>query len=342
MINKQKQNSRPTIRARILHSILNHSSVSPEEQSRLLINEGLVIENLYDYGAEIPLNSYMRLFEELSITTNTKTLGLKISNQMGPELVGAVGFIFLSSPDLKSAIQYYSNSVSSIQQVTQLEFTNISEPILKYIITDENIGPRRQDVEFSIGYVNGLLKSYIGKNYRPKEIYFEHAKPVTGNIYEVFFNCPVFFEQEMNAIVLRSEDMKKGSAKFDKNLIPLLKHYLELLDLDSYTPSSMAANINQLLPHCIEYDQANIAYVAARLGYSEPTLRRRLKREGTSFRQLLLNKRVAIAKRLLSETDMSVLQISQKSGYSETASFSRVFLQETGRTPTMYRKQKQD
>jgi len=43
----------------------------------------------------------------------------------------------------------------------------------------------------------------------------------------------------------------------------------------------------------------------------------------------------------LSETDMSILQVSQKSGYSETASFSRVFLQETGRTPTMYRKQQQ-
>ena len=47
MMNEQKPNRRPTIRARILHSILNHSSVSPEEQSRLLINEGLVIENLY-------------------------------------------------------------------------------------------------------------------------------------------------------------------------------------------------------------------------------------------------------------------------------------------------------
>ena len=162
-----------------------------------------------------------------------------------------------------------------------------------------------------------------------------------GNIYEAFFDCPVFFEQSTNAIVLHPEDMEKGSAKFDKNLIPLLEHYLQLLELNAYTPTSMAGNINQLLPQCIEDGQAHIAYVAARLGYSEPTLRRRLKRKGTSFRQLLLSKRVAIAKRLLSETDMSILQVSQKSGYSETASFSRVFLQETGRTPTMYRKQQQ-
>ena len=197
---KQQEHYRPTIRARILHSILNHANISPTQQDDLLLTEGLTTQNLYDYGAEIPLNSYMRLFERLSVITKNKTLGLNISNQMGPELVGAVGFIFLSSPDLKSAIQYYSNSVSSIQQVTQLEFTNTTEPILKYVITDENIGPRRQDVEFSIGYVNRLLKSYIGKNYKPKEIYFEHAKPVTGNIYEVFFKCPVFFEQDLSLI----------------------------------------------------------------------------------------------------------------------------------------------
>ncbi len=334
----QQDHYRPTIRARILHSILNHANITPNQQDNLLLTEGLTTKSLYDYGAEIPLNSYMRLFEKLSVITNVKTLGLNISNQMGPELVGAVGFIFLSSPDLKSAIEYYSNSVSSIQQVTQLEFTNYeTSSILKYVITDDNIGPRRQDVEFSIGHINNLLQRYIGTNFSPKEIYFEHARPVTGNIYEVFFGCPVFFEQEMNAIVLRSEDMKKGSAKFDKNLIPLLEHYLQLLELDAFTPTSMAANINQLLPHCIEHDQANIAYVAARLGFSEPTIRRRLKSEDTSFRQLLLKKRVAMAKRFLSETDMSILQISQKTGYSETASFSRVFLKETGQTPTKFR-----
>ena len=90
----------------------------------------------------------MRIFEELSVVTRSPTLGLKISTQMGPELVGAVGFIFLSLPDLKSAIEYYSKSVSSIQEVTQLTFSNLELPTLRYVITDDNIRPRRQDVEF--------------------------------------------------------------------------------------------------------------------------------------------------------------------------------------------------
>ena len=329
---------RPTIQARIPLAILNHSNVTAEQQHQILKAEGLVLENLSDYGAEIPLNSYMRIFEELSIVTRSPTLGLKISTQMGPELVGAVGFIFLSSPDLKSAIEYYSRSVSSIQEVTQLTFSNLDLPTLRYVITDDNIRPRRQDVEFSIGYVNGLLKRYIGDKYRPKEIYFEHAKSITGNFYEAFFDCPVFFEQEMNAIVLDDDDLTKGSAKFDKHLIPLLEHYLQLLEQDNYKPASFADNVNQLLPHCIEHDLANMSYIAGRLGFSEITVRRRLKNEGTSFRELLQRKRIAISKRLLIETKMNILGIAQKVGYSETASFSRAFQKETGKTPTQYRK----
>ena len=328
---------RPTITARILHGILNHSNVTLEQQSKILKTESLVLEDLLDYTAEIPLNSYMRIFDKLAKASKSETLGLTISNQFGPELIGAAGFIFLSSPDLKTAIEYFSDGILIIQEVTQLIFTNDEFPTLRYVISDENIGPRRQDVEFSIGYTNGLLKRYIGENYRPKEIYFEHSKPITGNAYEHFFNCPVFFEQEMNAIAFDEADLKKGSAKFDETLIPLLKHYIQLLEHNTYSPRSLSENINQLLVHCIEHDITNISYVAGRLGLTQATLRRRLKAENTSFRILLQKKRVALAKRFLLEPNMSILQIAQKVGYSETASFTRAFQKETGQTPSRYR-----
>ena len=58
----------------------------------------------------------------------------------------------------------------------------------------------------------------------------------------------------------------------------------------------------------------------------------------TSFRILLQRKRIAISKRLLIETKMNILEVAQKVGYSETASFTRAFHKETGVTPTQYRK----
>jgi len=141
----------------------------------------------------------------------------------------------------------------------------------------------------------------------------------------------------MNAIVLDEGDLTKGSAKFDKHLIPLLEHYLQLIEQETYKPASLAETINQLLPHCIEHNLANISYIAGRLGMSEVTVRRRLKNEDTSFRVLLQRRRIAISKRLLIETKMNILEVAQKVGYSETASFTRAFQKETGKTPSKFR-----
>ena len=43
---------RPTIQARIPLAILNHSNVTAEQQHQILKAEGLVLENLSDYGAD--------------------------------------------------------------------------------------------------------------------------------------------------------------------------------------------------------------------------------------------------------------------------------------------------
>jgi AraC-like DNA-binding protein len=77
--------------------------------------------------------------------------------------------------------------------------------------------------------------------------------------------------------------------------------------------------------------------VAARLGLTEETLRRRLRQEGASYRQLLRRRRCAIAARYLVETNLGILQVAQQAGYGETASFTRAFLAETGMTPSDFR-----
>jgi AraC-like DNA-binding protein len=78
--------------------------------------------------------------------------------------------------------------------------------------------------------------------------------------------------------------------------------------------------------------------VAARLGMSEETLRRKLRREGVSFRTMLRQRRCALATRYLQETNLSIIQVAQLCGYAETASFTRAFVHETGMTPSQARR----
>jgi AraC-like DNA-binding protein len=59
---------------------------------------------------------------------------------------------------------------------------------------------------------------------------------------------------------------------------------------------------------------------------------------GKSFPQLLNEKRVADAGKLLTETNQAVKDIAEQVGFNSTASFNRVFRSLTGKTPSMYRK----
>lgn len=62
------------------------------------------------------------------------------------------------------------------------------------------------------------------------------------------------------------------------------------------------------------------------------------KSTGKSIGRYILDKRMYMAKYLLSSTDLSVEQVSTDCGFSDSAYFCRLFKKETGFTPTQYRK----
>ncbi|MFW6775501.1 helix-turn-helix domain-containing protein [Nocardioides sp. CPCC 205120] len=76
--------------------------------------------------------------------------------------------------------------------------------------------------------------------------------------------------------------------------------------------------------------------VAARLGLSERTLRRRLAGEGTSYSELLDEVRSTLAAELLATT-LSLDDVALRLGYAEASSFIHAHRRWTGRTPRQRR-----
>lgn len=73
------------------------------------------------------------------------------------------------------------------------------------------------------------------------------------------------------------------------------------------------------------------------LGISEVYLRKLfLTQLGTTPRQYIQDARIASAKQLLTDTDLSVTAIAEKCGYSGVYHFCRAFKAKTGLTPTQY------
>jgi AraC-like DNA-binding protein len=85
---------------------------------------------------------------------------------------------------------------------------------------------------------------------------------------------------------------------------------------------------------------ATLADAARRLAVSERSLQRHLRSAETSFSDELRAARIAIAKRLLVETDKKLAAIAVEAGCASLQSFSAVFRRATGETPSEFRERR--
>jgi AraC-like DNA-binding protein len=79
--------------------------------------------------------------------------------------------------------------------------------------------------------------------------------------------------------------------------------------------------------------------VAARLGCSAATVRRRLRAEGAGFRQIKDAVFDDLAKTWLRETDASIEAIAERLGFSDVFAFRRSFRRGNGRSPQAFRRE---
>lgn len=84
-----------------------------------------------------------------------------------------------------------------------------------------------------------------------------------------------------------------------------------------------------------------IDQIAAQLNVTERTLRRRLKDEGTTYRHIYTDARLALAQQLLEQAGLTVETVSWRVGYAEPAAFVRAFSRKFGVTPGSVRASRQ-
>jgi AraC-like DNA-binding protein len=85
-------------------------------------------------------------------------------------------------------------------------------------------------------------------------------------------------------------------------------------------------------------DIPTLDQVARALHVSPRTLRRQLAQEGSSFRSLVSEVRMALAEEYLSGDSMPVAEVATRLGYSDASSFTRAFVRQHGLPPGEFRR----
>lgn len=140
---------------------------------------------------------------------------------------------------------------------------------------------------------------------------------------------------ERNAIQIHVDVVDQPLATYDPHLVRMLDDQCRQR-LERLQTGTLADQVRQKLngsPGLV----ASLDEVARALGLSPRSLRRKLDREGTSFRTLVEDERRQLALQFLTNSDMKLDELAIHLGYTDTASFTRAFRRWMGCSPGEYR-----
>jgi AraC-like DNA-binding protein len=153
----------------------------------------------------------------------------------------------------------------------------------------------------------------------------------------MFLANPVEFEADFTGLVIHSRLLDKPVVQSEQTLRRFLRHPALALLVQRYRQSSWTARVRGLLGTDLG-DMPEFDAVAAKLALHPQTLRRRLAVEGVSFKELKQQMRRDVALHHLGRDGLSISEIAQRTGFSESSAFIRAFKTWTGTTPYTYRK----
>ena len=311
-------------------------------EEKAVVRNGLQrfeLTGLAEDVTRVPLRRYIGLFEWLAENLKRPFRGLELSQQTGPETLGAISYMFLGSRNLEMAINSFSNYLLAVQDNSRMYLGIDGEyAFLHYGILDQRIKNRRQDSEYSIGYTWRLMQIFSANAIQLTMVEFEHERPVEGDgPFRRFFGAPVLFGRRANRLHFRVEALKTQSRTGDPHLFPILEAHMQELVARAERIESFSDQVRSRLTHAALAKGMRAREIAIQLGVSPATLHRRLRREGTSFKKLSDEASKELARFLISQHNLPIVTIARRLGYAETACLTRAFHRWFGVSPRAYR-----
>ncbi|WP_281645840.1 AraC family transcriptional regulator [Parendozoicomonas sp. Alg238-R29] len=180
----------------------------------------------------------------------------------------------------------------------------------------------------------------IGRHLLLNRVDFCHAEPRDIDEYSLMFPCARNYKQPVNLIVFGSRYLSMPVVQDARSLNEFLSEVPGNLLTRYRHDDSLSARIRRRLANTRYEELPSFEDIASGLNMSTQTLRRRLKGEGNSYREIKDSIRRDIAVYHLLRQDMSINEIAELTGFAEPSTFHRAFKKWTGLTPGAWREER--
>lgn len=289
-----------------------------------------------DMQARLPYNQITLLMELAAQHCNCPDIGLRLADIQQPVNLGALGLLMKSGETLTESFGYLSQFYHLQNQSVKILLLR-DDPNAQLVREDlwlEKL-PTFQYTTMTFAHCLKAMQMYLGDDWRPDYVTFTYAAPANRSDYDDYFQCPVEFEQPINAIGFPSYYL-------DINIVAEYasqKDYLQNLvqKLSKSTELSLLQNVQHLTRQLLHTENCTQEYVAQLLEMHPKKLQREIRQAGTCFRDIRAQARLALAEHFLKDTSIPLTTIAEMLGFSELSAFSRAFGHKHQLSPKQWR-----
>jgi AraC-like DNA-binding protein len=302
----------------------------------LLGEVGLPAGALSDPESTLPVKTAARLLALCSERTGRPHFGLLAAQKVTPLSLGLIGMLALNSYDVGSALRglLLTLHLNGRAVVPALVSRDGVAAFSLSLFGGYSTGAH-EVADFTIAVARNLMRALCGPQWVPSEVLFSYRPPANQRPYSRFFNAPLRFNADRTALVFPAawlaHRVPGASADARKALQQGIAAILSQQEFDLIT------KVRRALFAAIIQDDVSVESVARMIGMHRRTLNRRLAEQGTSIAGMLNEVRFQLARRLMSDTALSLVDIAATLNYTDASAFTRAFRSWAGVTPSAWR-----
>jgi len=311
----------------IIQGILYGSTQRGARLSELCDAIGISQSDLGDSEFKVPFEQACLTWECCAKQTNDNLLGLHLGEVSTMSVLGLVGNLMQSSPDLLSAFEkmtHYIDLATDMiifgvkQNAHEVALTYNPKPLW---VKTGSVSIRHSMEQSMAGtlHVFGLL---TGKKIKPVKAIFKHKRGGDLDEYHRVFGGDVQFNGIGNYLVFSKDELFTPILSSDRSLFAFFEKILKEKKSSHHLP--LKEQIKHLVRTEFQGLIPSIEVVAIRLNMTPRTLQRKLEAEGVSFRSLVHCVQLETATQLF-KLNGSVSQVADMLGYSDPSAFRRAF-----------------
>ena len=295
-------------------------------------------EDLLDRSETVRLTTreFFALWSAIEASASTETLPITLVENITAEMFSPCLFAELCSPNLRVSIGRLDayKRLTMPMGLTLTEDAEQSRVEVRWLLAE--VPPPASLIAAELAYIVHVAR--MATRARIEPISLEIQRPLTPEAAYADWMGVSPTVSHRNALTFRAADMELPFLTHNSGMWNVfegdLKRRLADLDRDSTVTERLRAVLLEALPS----GRGTLDSAASMLGLSARTLQRRLRQEGTAFKEVLRQTRRNLAQYYLTQTSLSASHIGFLLGFDDPSSFFRAYSAWTGTTPESTRR----